>query len=165
MQDRPEPPGRSSAKAFTMDSFSLSTADEIFTAFPEWQAFAREEQADGGSSFLIIKVTPPLEADVEHGLVVDTQNQEVTVGFDYYHSHFDQWVGDGDDFGPEAALEFVKQILNEEVAIVSWWQDEQWRGSSPLEAGASPQPPSWKTSFNRVRIRSWKGTLNADFSA
>ncbi len=148
-----------------MDPFSLTTADEIFAAFPEWQAFAREEPADDGSFFLLIQITPPSESNVEHGLFIDTQNQEVTVGFDYYHSHFDQWIGDGDHFGIEAALEFVRQILNEEVAIVSWWEDETWRGSAQLEAGASPPQPSWQTSFNRIRIRSWKGTLNVDFSA
>lgn len=148
-----------------MDPFSLAAADEIFAAFPEWRALAREEQADDGTCFLVIEVKAPLEANVEHGLIVDTQNREVTVGFDCYHSHFDQWVGDGDHFGTQAALEFIKQVLNERVAVVSWWQDEKWCGSSQVEAGTSPQPPWWQTRFNRIRIRSWKGTLNADISA
>lgn len=145
-----------------MDRFSQTTAEEIFASFPEWRALAREEQADDGSAFLVIEVAPPREANVEHGLIVDTANQEVTVGFDCYHSHYDQWVGDGEHVGTEAALEFVKRIINERVAVVSWWQNELWRGSAQLEAGASPELPSWQTSFNRIRIRSWKGALNAD---
>lgn len=148
-----------------MDPFSVATANEIFAAFPEWQPLARQEQADDGSFFLVVEVAPPAEANVEHGLVIDTANREVTVGFDCYHSHFDQWVSDGDHFGTQAALEFVKHIVNEQVAVVSWWQGEEWRGSSQLDAGASPEPPSWQTSFNRVRIRSWKGSLNADIVA
>jgi hypothetical protein len=148
-----------------MDSFSLAAADEIFAAFPDWRSFGREEKTQDETSFLIIKVMPPKEANVEHGLVVDTSNQEITVGFDCYHSHFDHWVGDGSHFGTQAALEFVKQIVNEQVAVVSWWLDNEWRGSSQLEAGASPETPSFQTSFNRVRIRSWKGSLNADIIA
>lgn len=148
-----------------MDAFSLAAANEIFDAFPEWRAFAREEHADDGSSFLVVQVTPPASANVEHGLVIDTSNDEFTVGFDCYHCHFDEWVGDGDQFGTRAALEFVEQIINERVAVVSWWQDAEWRGSSQLVAGASPEQPSWQTTFNRVRIRSWRGTFNADIGA
>lgn len=148
-----------------MDSFSISSANEIFAAFPEWQAVAREGQADDGSSFLVIEINPPVEADVECGLVIDTSNQEITVGFDCYHSHFDKWVGDGNHFGTQAALHFVEQIVSEQVAVISWWQGEQWRGSSQLEAGAPPEQPQWQTHFDRIRIRSWKGSFNADINA
>jgi len=55
----------------------------------------------------------------------------------------------------------------ERVAVVSWWLNDEWCGSAQLEAGASPSVPSWTGagSFNRIRIRSWKGSLNADISA
>ncbi|RZT94953.1 hypothetical protein EV670_2699 [Rivibacter subsaxonicus] len=104
---------------------------------------------------------------VEHGLVIDSSNDEITVGFDCYHSHFDQWLGDGAHFGTTAALEFVKQIMTEQVAVVSWWQNEEWRGSAQLEPLDSAKPPSWAAAgtFNRIRVRSWNGTHNADFSA
>jgi hypothetical protein len=145
-----------------MDAFSLAAANEIFDAFPKWRALAREEPADNGNSFLVVEVTPPASSNVEHGLVIDTDNEEITVGFDCYHCHFDTWVGDGEHFGTQAALEFVKQIISERVSVVSWWHDDKWRGSSQLAAGASPEQPSWQSSFNRVRIRSWKGSYNAD---
>ena len=114
----------------------------------------------------MVEVTSPVTADVKHGLVVDTSNEEITVGFDCYHSHFDEWVGDGESFGTLAALEFIKQVVSERVAVVSWWRDDEWCGSAQLEAGASPAVPSWASSnsFNRIRIRSWKGSLNADIS-
>jgi hypothetical protein len=148
-----------------MDEFSSATAEKVFAAFPEWRALARTEQAGDGSSFLVVEVAPPLEANVEHGLIIDTSNGEVTVGFDHYHSHFDQWVGDGEHFGTEAALQFVQQILEEREAVVSWWNNEQWRGSSRLAVGSSPEVPTWLSNYNRVRVRSWKGTFNADTGA
>jgi len=73
-----------------MDAFSLSSAEELFTAFPQWRSLARTEVAAGGSPYLVLEVTPPPTADVEHGLVIDTSNEELTVGFDCYHSHFDE---------------------------------------------------------------------------
>ena len=148
-----------------MDPFSLATANEIFAAFPEWRSFAREERADDGSTFLVVEVLPPDEANVERGLVIDTSNREVTVVFDCFHSHFERWRGDGDHFGAQAALEFVEGIINERVAVVSWWQGAVWRGSSLLAAGAAPKPPSWQAESDHVRVRSWKGSLNVDISA
>ena len=148
-----------------MDSFSLATAEVLFAAFPEWRALARSEQAVDGSSCLVVELQAPPESDVEHGLVIDTSNGEVAVGFDCYHSHFDHWVGDGESFGPQAALAFVKQIVSERVAVFSWWFNDEWRGSAQLEAGASSEAPSWAANFNRIRIRSWKGSLNANINA
>lgn len=148
-----------------MDEFSAATAEEIFAAFPEWRTLARTERGEDGASFLVVEVRPPAEANVEHGLTIDTSNGEVTVGFDCYHSHFDQWVGDGEHFGAQAALQFVKQILAERVSVVSWWLNEAWRGSAQMESGSSPEVPSWATDFNRVRVRSWRGTFNADTGA
>lgn len=146
-----------------MDPFSAAASEQIFAAFPEWRAIAREEQAEDGSSFLVVEVAPPAAARVEHGLVIDTANQEVTVGFDCYHSHFDESIGDGELFGIEAALELVRQIVNERIAVVSWWDGEHWRGSAQLEAGAEPEAAKWVMHFDRVRVRSWKGSLNADY--
>ena len=125
------------------------------------------EKATDGTEYLVIEVTPPPQAKVEHGLVIDTSNSEVTVGFDSYHSHFDDWVGDGEQFGTKAAIEFIKQIIFERTAVVSWWQGTEWRGSAQLEAGAKSAVPSWATEgqYDRVRIRSWRGTLNADTDA
>jgi len=146
---------------------SVAAAEQLFAEFPEWRALARSEKTADGMEYLVIEVAPPPQAMVEHGLVIDTSNEEVTVGFDSYHSHFDDWVGDGEQFGTKAAIEFIKQILSERTAVVSWWQGEEWRGSAQLEAGAHSPVPNWASAgqYDRVRIRSWRGTLNADTDA
>jgi hypothetical protein len=61
-------------------------------------------------------------------------------------------------------MEFIKQIVSERVAVMSWWNGEQWCGSTQLEAGQKPELPSWAgaPAIDRVRVRSWNGTLNAD---
>jgi hypothetical protein len=144
---------------------SSAVAEAIFAAFPEWRALARVQQAADGSSFLVVEVTPPPAARAERGLIVHTANGEVTVGFDHYHAHFDRGVADGEPFGLQAALELARQILEERVAIASWWFDDEWQSSSQIAAGSSPSPPSGSSRSNRVRVRSWRGTFNLDASA
>ena len=146
-----------------MDAHSLNSASELFALFPQWRTLARTEKAEDGTEFLIVDVAPPPEANVRHGLMIDTAGGEVTVSFDHYHCHFDDWVGDGEHFGTAAALEFIRQIVNEEVAVASWWKGEEWRGSAQVAAGQKPEM-HWAEDFDRIRVRSWKGTLNADLS-
>lgn len=150
-----------------MDNFSLAAAEELFASFPHWRALARNEQAEDGTTYLVVEVPPPPEAHVEHGLVIDTSNGEITVGFDCYHAQFDRWTGDSKYFGTQSALDFVERIMSERIAVASWWLNDRWRGSAQLEAGASPETPTWISpgTFNRIRVRSWKGALNADISA
>lgn len=146
-----------------MDAHSLNSASELFALFPEWRSLARKEKEEGGTEFLVVEVTPPPEASVEYGLTIDTAGGQVTVGFDYYHAHFDAWVGDGESFGTKAALEFIQQIVSEEVAVASWWKGEEWKGSTQVLAGEKPKM-TWMADFDRIRVRSWMGGLNADFS-
>jgi hypothetical protein len=147
-----------------LDAFSLKAKRELLAAFPEWSALVREERGTDGNSYLVIQVAPPQEADVEHGLHIHTDNSEVTVAFDCYHSHFDSCTGDGDHFCTLAAISFVQQLLSERIAVVSWWLNETWRGSAQIQAGTEPEA-SFVSDFNRVRIRSWRGTFNADRTA
>ena len=80
-----------------------------------------------------------MQASVERGLLVTTDNEEVTVGFDFYHSHFDSVVGEGEHFGTATALEFVRQIVSQRVAVASWWLDDEWKASGQLAAGTQPK--------------------------
>jgi hypothetical protein len=140
------------------------TLSQVVDVFPEWRGLVREERDEDGTSFEVLAVAAPEEANVEHGLVIDTSRSEITVGFDFYHSHFDDWTGDGEHFGTKAALEFIKQIISEKIAVVSWWGGNIWCGSAPIEGGHAPGLPSWTVteSINRIRVRSWRGTHNAD---
>jgi hypothetical protein len=141
----------------------LNAASELFSLFPQWRTLARTEKDEDGTEFLVVDVTAAPEANVEYGLTIDTAGGEITVGFDYYHSHFDEWVGDGEHFGTKAALEFIRQIVSEEVAVASWWKGNEWKGSTQIAAGEEPKM-TWMADFDRIRVRSWKGTHNADIA-
>lgn len=144
-----------------MDSQSQHAMSALFESFPDWRSLARTERAEDGTDFLVLEIAPPPGADVQHCLTVDTAGGEVTVSFDYYHAHFNESIGDGERFGTTAAVEFIRQIVNEKVAIVSWWKGDEWRASAESSAGSHPEM-NWASDFDRIRIRSWRGTLNAD---
>lgn len=150
-----------------MPNSPLADAAELWAAFPEWKELARVETDDSGNQYLLIEVKSPAATCIGQGLVIDTSNDEITVSFDHYHSHFDEWLGDGDQIGTLAALEFIKQLVNERVAVASWWEGEQWRGSTQIETGSPVENPSWiDTGADlRLRVRSWNGTYNADSDA
>ena len=145
-----------------------TSAEALFEVFPEWRSLARREVDEYGSEYVVVEVSPPSEADIHGSLLIDTWNDEVTVGFDFYHGHFDDWAGQSRPFGTGSALEFVQQIVEERVAVISWWRDDKLGGGSVTDAGVPLGPRQPRTStdtHNRVRVRSWRGTLNVDSDA
>jgi hypothetical protein len=131
--------------------------------FPDWRPHMRVESGADGSSYFVVEVNPPAVAAVHRGLSIHTDNEEVTVGFDYYHSHFESMLGDG-EAGEAGAVELVQRIIDERIVVVSWWLDDQWKGSQQVEAGARPSA-EFVTQYTLIRIRSWNGTFNADVRA
>lgn len=145
-----------------LDDFSRSVAEQLFAQFPSWRELAQIEHADDGAGYLLLEVAAPADASAAYGLTVTTDNAEVTVGFDYYHGHFFGQVGDGERFGTDYALHFLSQLLNEEVAVVSWWLAGNLVAFSTIENGKALMDDALVGKYDRERVRSWKGTLNAD---
>lgn len=65
-----------------MNMRALPVAEELFAAFPQWRSLARTDTAKDGSVYLVVEVAPPEKANVQHGLMINTSNEEITVGFD-----------------------------------------------------------------------------------
>lgn len=134
------------------------TLDPVFDLFPKWRAYLRVDNAADGSTFEVLEVPPPVGSDAAAGLLVSAIHDEITIGFDVFQADFDHWIGDG------GALDFIRRIVTERVAVVSWWSGERWCGAALLEAGQRPEVPPWAASLavDRIRVRSWRGALNAD---
>jgi len=134
------------------------TLDPVLGLFPKWRPLLRTATADDGSSFEVLEVPAPESSDAAAGLLVSTANGGITVSFDVHDSHFDGWTGDA------GALEFIRRLVTERLAVVSWWSGGRWCGSGQVEAGQRPEVPSRLTGMgiDRIRVRSWRGALNAD---
>jgi len=145
-----------------LDDFSHSVAQRLFAQFPEWRELAKTERAEDGTGYLQLEIPAPACASVVSGLTITTDNAEVTIGFDYYHAHFFEQVGNGEHFGTNYAFYFLSQLLSENISVVSWWLGADWVGFSTIEDGKPLMDNSLIGAYDRVRIRSWKGNLNAD---
>jgi hypothetical protein len=142
----------------------LRIREEILATYPEWAAFAAADTYKSSEPYLVVTVPPPAEANNELPLRISTWDEEITVDLDYYHAHFDRWnPGNGDDRNKSAQL-FVQAILEENVAAASWWQGEACMVCSQIEPGAALKPP-FNVAYTRVRVRSWRGSHNADCDA
>jgi hypothetical protein len=136
-----------------------SDASPLIAVYPEWKQLVQTELDSGGHPYVVVEFEPPPTADVEGTFLVTTVGDEVSVHFDAFHSHFDDWSGE-----VESALTFIQELVSEQIAIVSWWDGDEWRGSSYIQAGAKLELPTWSgaQTITRIRVRSWKGSLNAD---
>ncbi|PRC92729.1 hypothetical protein [Solimicrobium silvestre] len=148
-----------------LDDFSQAFADRLFSLFPEWRMLQKIERASDGSNYLSLEIAAPAEANAVCGLTVTTENNEVTIGFDYYHGHFFDQVGNGTYLGADYALYFLSQILNEEIFFTSWWIGDQLLAFSTIENGKVLMDDALVGEYGRVRIRSWNGSRNSDINA
>lgn len=132
--------------------------DPVLNIFPKWRALVRTATAEDGSDFEVLEVPAPEGSDAAAGLLVSTANGEITVSFDVHDSRFDGWSGDA------GALEYIRRLVTERVAVVSWWSGGRWCGSGRVDVGQRPQVPSGVAGMgvDRIRVRSWRGALNAD---
>lgn len=145
-----------------LDDFSLGVADRLFTKFPEWRKFAEIKATDNQIKYLQLEITPPPGASVVSGLIISTENKEVTIGFDYYHGHFFDQFFDGECLAADTAIDFIDQLLSEEISVVSWWNSDKLIAWSTILDGKAQLPEDIVGQYSHIRIRSWNGTLNDD---
>ncbi|MBH0000962.1 hypothetical protein I6E72_18600 [Pseudoalteromonas sp. NSLLW24] len=145
-----------------MDEFSKEIELKFNSRFPKWKKFGRPTEYEGVTVFEA-KVPCP-SGKAEELLILDTFNEEVTVSFDAYHAHFDDF-GNNDAY--DEALEFILQVTSEEWAIVSYWLDERWNGSSLLKVTELPHDNSDYPAANIIKVKSWLGNFDKEirFSA
>lgn len=147
--------------ATQLDEFSGDVAQALFAAHPEWVSCARVELAEDGETLdLVVEVPSPFPQEGSPKLIVYTEDSEVTVSYDSYHSHFN-WPPDDPDITLNP-LTFIAAILNEEVAAVSGWNDGKWAGSWLHIKGEPIATPEKMSVMKTIRVRSWLGTLNQD---
>jgi len=83
----------------------------------------------------------------------------------FYHTHFNRYADDEEAEAFAEALAFIADLLAERIAIISWWNGEEWCGSSSVTTGPDAGTPSWAQNAKTARIRSWKGTYDRDITA
>ena len=141
-----------------LSKFSQGVAVELFNAFPEMKEFESVTENDGEVA-LYVEVIPPT-GDAENPLRISTLRGEITVSFDAYHAHFEDFRNaEGDD-----AYSMLQRIISDQFAVVSYWRDEQWCGSTLLGKAEFPSDNAEYPYANRVEFKSWRGGLDGSIA-
>lgn len=157
-----------------LDDYSQRFAEVLFAAFPNWKEFftvqSPMDSAEEGS--LLVKVPAPAKGllpddllpDYKDFLTIDSEG-EITIGFDYYHAHFDMFSDANETEEFNQAVEFVQTIIKEKFCVVVVLDGNQWCGSTGIIAGEKPDLSNFKNlnSSQDVYVRSWQGTYNQKY--
>jgi len=138
-----------------LDAFSHRFADILFDAFPAWRAYARYDDTEGVPAGTIYLIIP--HPDDTKRLYIWTEDEEVTVGWCGWHTHFGRWLGISDEEAYQQAMSMIHDILSETVVVVMYFDhDGNVRGGwvCPVTEAYAYQKEHPGV---RVCIRSWRG--------
>jgi hypothetical protein len=97
--------------------------------------------SDGPRGSLSIRVPHPR---IQSGLLIDTEGDEITIGFQEWHTHGDMLGGNTPEEHVNAALEFIRRILDGELELVISYVDgafqDAWVSDDPAKDDKYSQP-------------------------
>jgi hypothetical protein len=140
-----------------LTDFSQRFADHLLLCFPELAKYAR---ADEGA--LVVELPSP--ASSKRGLIIATDDNEISLGFDNWHAHVgDEATSEGQKF--ELATQLVDDFMHERVMVAAKFKDQQFVGAKLLrsEEGLESEPPN--EPGERLFVRSFRGTHDANYQA
>lgn len=131
-----------------LDDFSQSFADALFAAVPDLRDHARAERG-----LLLIDIQPGPER--QHcAFWISSDNEEITVGFGRFHTHFCWPLAD--PWPENDPIRFIQSVMADETLIEDRALDGKWIGSSILASTAEPDLRGMRPG-SVIHIRSWSG--------
>jgi hypothetical protein len=140
-----------------LTEFSQRFADHLFVCFPE---LANHARVDEGA--LVVEVPSPVST--KRGLIIATDDNEISLGFDNWHAHVgDETTLETQKF--ELASQLVDDFMHERVMVTAKFKDKQFVGAKLLrsEEGLESEPPAGPG--ERLFVRSFRGTHDANYQA
>lgn len=113
---------------------------------------------DGKPTGFLLGELPAPNARASTPLWITTEDDEITVGFDAFHTHFAAWDGPtSEEQSFAGAISLARDIIAERALVASWWLEEKWSGSQLVEPGFTPERPQFVAGEAIPRVRSWSG--------
>lgn len=138
---------------------SRRVARALLAEFPDWAPYLRLSAFPGHAPGTLEVEVPPAHL-AGSPLHVDTDNDEVTVSFADWHEHYGGWAGDVEEESIRAAVQAVRDVVEERLLSVLALDDGRprraWR--------AAPGEPVTTRHGTLTRVRSWRGTYDAEMA-
>ncbi|MFO7655113.1 MAG: hypothetical protein R6X25_15040 [Candidatus Krumholzibacteriia bacterium] len=147
-----------------LNDHSHEFARRLFREFPEWCRFARfDPYEEFEKEALLVEVPRPAEGGM-HGLFVTTSEWEVSVGFgESFHARFGA-SGDGHENFLDDAMNFIRDLVAERVAVAVARQGDEWLGAWKLNPANHDLDTAEREDGVVISIRSWRGTHDRDIT-
>lgn len=149
-----------------LDPFSAEFADALFARYPEWQGHMRSQPAGEGGDYLEVRVPRPVDDDTVGGMVISTENGEVTVQCGR-HAHFSAdsggaWSG---------VLALIDGVVGEDRVFARFQRGDSVLGGKSLGAAeaaaliesgppSAPLHPRSDAVPDVISLWSWRGTYD-----
>jgi hypothetical protein len=133
-----------------LNEYASEVCRHLLAAFPEWEPLFGEDPDDDG--VLLVRVPSP--ADPALTLNVFTDDDELTIAFDMWHSHIG-WPCETASEDVAAGLAIINDLMAERMVVAVKLADGKWAESAALapdEMAANPGEWSY--------VRSWQGSYN-----
>ncbi len=137
-----------------LSPYSQRFADRLFAAYPEWRPLQRDYPNDD------LSVSIPAPQDGSPALNIYAEG-EITLSYSQWHTHFD-WLNDNEAESFADALEFIHDLLAEEVCIAARWKGERISSAGTLVPGGIS---TFDPGATRIKVRSWRGTYDKEYPA
>jgi hypothetical protein len=151
-----------------LEPFSRQVLTELLTVFPTWRAYC-STFSENQRSYLKVEVPPPEGASAGPIEIFTSDDEDLRVHFGSSHWHFSS-ILDGDSKAT-GAVGRLREILDEEYVLVTYilpageTLKDGFSASTFVRADWIPRANYEYFYTTLMRVRSWKGTYDADFPA
>lgn len=134
-----------------LNKLSTALASSLFAVYPQWESLAGYRP--GGAFDMLVP-----QPGADRYLWIATQDDEITVGYDYWHRHLGPFLGLSDMDAIGQAMKDIRAIVEEDMVIMTSFRDGRWaqsmhvRATTPIvtEPGGTTYVYSWRGTYDRV---------------
>src|ERR1700733_2429156 len=107
-----------------LSEISHAFAIALFATFPEWEPLAKAVQEDDTKPPFLEVAVP--QDGTDRVLYMSTADDEITVGFDYWHDHIGPFLGIETGESVEQAIGIIEAFVNEQTVVIVTYREGKW---------------------------------------
>jgi len=132
-----------------LNSYSTQALITLQVLLPDLVKLVIEQE-----DYFIIETTSPSGWE----FWISSDEEELTVGFAEYHTHFGWHEGEPHQDAADAAA-FVAELQSGQLELAAWYEEQAYVGSAMRQVGEELAPPTWLQQWwrrkQRLEIRRW----------
>lgn len=141
-----------------LDDYSKGFLDRILIEIPECKQYVKFKKYSDERNELYDYIDIPCPSNAESNLWVSTYGDEITVGFDYFHCHFEYSDNHEDDYAE--AIKMIKEIINEDIINITGIRKGNLAFSCFIKPKEIASMEIDYDNYDAISIKSWRGNFN-----